>query len=881
MKTIFTLLIFLFVGNLLTYAGGIKGIVKTAKGEPLAYTAVLVKGTSIGTMANADGRYELTLTAGSYEIVFQYLGFKSLSKKVEVTTGFQTLNVVLEEQALNINEVRVGSRQEDPAYTIMRRAIAKARFHALQVQSYQARAHIKAVLTITDIPFFAKKQLQKEGIVEGRPFVNESINEISFQQPNRYQQKVISTRNSIDNSGPSPNQFVMSSFYDPTVVEAVSPLSPKAFGYYRFEYEGSFREGDIEVNKIKVIPRSYGEGVFKGQIYIIENTWAIHSLDLQTRIQTFDWNTQQVYHPVQDVWMPTSQQYRAYGGFMGFAGEAKYIISVRYNNLKVNPALKESVVVLDEKFEKPATDLSKKDVRTQKLADLAKEQKEFSTKQLRGLMKEYERQERQERKAQKQDVNVVRNDSIVIDSMANKRSDEFWNEARTIPLTELEIKSYQRYDSIKVVKQLKVKTDSTKAKKDSSTINFSKYIMGGTFNLTKNKKWKLDYESPLQSGNMTYNTVEKINMVASLGLRYQLNRENSFYLKPLGRYAFGRKVFTGTIATGWNGPRRGISLKGGRYVSQFNDENPITPSLNSTTTLFFEQNLMKIYEKDFGQLSFYYNRLADVLNFSGNIAFARRYELQNHEDIKPTINWKRRSFTSNAPFNQEYSDAAGGPAQLLYRFEPHEALTLRLNLTWKPGQKYGIRNGRKYYLTNNNPTFALRYAKGFNVGASDVDFDQVEIGIKHSLQTGIRSELHYALTAGAFLNNRSLYLMDFKHFMGNEFFIQTGDAYTTFRALPYYQFSTSQRYLEAHLLNESRRLLITRIPLIRLAGLKENLMLHYLLTPTARHYAEVGYGLDGLVPGFPFFRVEAVAVFQNFKYQNTVFRIGTTLKLRR
>lgn len=68
---------------------------------------------------------------------------------------------------------------------------------------------------------------------------------------------------------------MLASFYDPTVGDAVSPLSPKAFGYYKFEYEGSFREGDLEVNRIKVIPRSYGEGVFKGKIYIIENTWAI------------------------------------------------------------------------------------------------------------------------------------------------------------------------------------------------------------------------------------------------------------------------------------------------------------------------------------------------------------------------------------------------------------------------------------------------------------------------------------------------------------------------------------------------------------------------------------------------------------------------------
>ncbi len=256
--------IFHFLIGFTAWAGGIKGVVKTPQGEPLAYAAVAIKGTNQGTMANAEGRYELVLQPGRYEVIFQYLGFKSIVKTIEIGNEFKTLDAILEEQALNINEVKIGSKSEDPAYTIMRRAIAKSRFHALQVESYNARAYIKSTGVATKIPFFAEKSLKKEGIEEGRPILNESVTDITFRQPNNYQQRVISTRNSLDNSAPSPNAFVLASFYNPTVGDAVSPLSPKALGYYKFEYEGSFREGDLEVNKIKVIPRSYGEGVFKG-----------------------------------------------------------------------------------------------------------------------------------------------------------------------------------------------------------------------------------------------------------------------------------------------------------------------------------------------------------------------------------------------------------------------------------------------------------------------------------------------------------------------------------------------------------------------------------------------------------------------------------------
>lgn len=812
-------------------------------------------------------------------MVFQYLGFKNIVKTIEVENDFKTFDVNLEEQALNINEVKIGSKSEDPAYTIMRRAIAKARFHALQVETYSARAYIKTTGVATNIPFFAEKALKKEGIEEGRPILNESVNEITFRQPNNYQQRVISTRNSLDNSAPSPNAFVLASFYDPTVGDAVSPLSPKALGYYKFEYEGSFREGDLEVNKIKVIPRSYGEGVFKGQIYIIENTWAIHSLNLQTTVQSLDVDVKQVFTPVQNVWMPTNLQFRFGGSMMGFSGEFKYVISMNYKNLKVNPAFKETVTVLDEKFEKPDSDISKKDLRTKKLNELAAQQKAVSTKQLRKMMKEYEKQDKNERKAQKEDINVVRNDSISIDSMANRRSDAFWNEIRSIPLTEIETKSYRHSDSLRIVKEIKIKADSSKAKKDSSKVDFMGVLAGRSFKLSK--KWVLDYQGPLNPQNVTYNTVDGYVVESNFNFKRQFNRDNSFYIKPLARYAFGRKVFSGTVTTGWQGRRRGLSLTGGRYVSQFNANNPISPNVNTTATLWFENNFMKIYEKDFGRLSFYYARLADVFSVSGNLEYGRRYELENLENARPWIRWNQFAFTPNAPFNQEYSDRLKA-TESYYRFSPHEALTLDLSLTWRPGQRYRLYNGRKRYLANKNPSVTFHYSKGIpNVANSVSDFDLVEISLRQDVQTGVRSELHYSFSAGTFLNNRNAFLMDYKHFLGNQAFVQYGDAFTTFRALPYYRFSTSERYLEAHLVNESRRLLLTRIPFVRLAGLKENLMVHYLHTPTVSHYTELGYGLDGLIPGFPFFRVEAVAVFQNFKYDRTVFRLGTTLKFGR
>jgi hypothetical protein len=110
-------------------ASGIKGTIKTKKGEPLPFAAIVVKGTSISTISNEEGKYLLDLKPGYYEVIFQYLGFKTGQKGFTVENKMETFDLTMEEQALNLGEVRIGSRDEDPAYTIMRRAIAKSRYH--------------------------------------------------------------------------------------------------------------------------------------------------------------------------------------------------------------------------------------------------------------------------------------------------------------------------------------------------------------------------------------------------------------------------------------------------------------------------------------------------------------------------------------------------------------------------------------------------------------------------------------------------------------------------------------------------------------------------------------------------------------------------------
>ncbi|MBS1537849.1 MAG: SusC/RagA family TonB-linked outer membrane protein [Bacteroidetes bacterium] len=108
MKTIFTLCIVLVICTVLGASAQdnrqITGKITSKQGTPLSGATVLVKGTTIGTYVKADGRYKLMVPASAHTLVVKLLGMKT--KEVAIGQSDE-INVVLEEDAMNLNEVVV------------------------------------------------------------------------------------------------------------------------------------------------------------------------------------------------------------------------------------------------------------------------------------------------------------------------------------------------------------------------------------------------------------------------------------------------------------------------------------------------------------------------------------------------------------------------------------------------------------------------------------------------------------------------------------------------------------------------------------------------------------------------------------------------------
>ncbi|NOT74851.1 MAG: carboxypeptidase-like regulatory domain-containing protein [Cyclobacteriaceae bacterium] len=857
------IVLFLLVSGFAADAGGIRGIIKGDDGAPLAFATIYVKQTGSGAVSDTQGQYEVALANGHYDLVFHYLGFETQSQSVDIKDAFIEINITLKTQVIQLQSVTIKAGKEDPAYTIMRKAIAKAKYHTQQLDSYTAKVYIKGKGKLIDYPWIAKRALEKEGITKDRVFIQESVSEIKYTRPNKFEEKVIAVYTNGNNRNSSPNAYVFGSLYEPEIAETVSPLSPKSFSYYKFEYLGSFKDRTYEISKIKVTPRSKGDNVFDGTIYIVEDWWSIHSAELNATKMGIKINIKSIYNPIEDkAWLPVSQKFIIEGRVFGFEFVADYLATVKNYSITLNPALPQEMTVIDETVQKEqAKQIEKKySKKGQQLQQRLESGKDVTRKELNQLVKEYEKAEKKEQK----EPEVIEETSYKVDSLAYKKDSTFWTEMRPAKLTKEEERGYHVSDSISTVQKKREEGDSLKPSKSKGFQPWD-LLLGDRYSISKTE----DFQIHTPFGG--FNTVEGYNLIYRIGYlkrwvkRDSLNpdarpRTSRLEITPIARYAFDRDVFSGILRADYRSQKRRITLEGGRYVQQYNPEDPIHPIINTFSTLLFKDNLMKIYERNYVDLK-WREQLDERFTVYTQWTWAHRSELFNNTGYT-IINYREKEYTPNAPVNAELTDTG---------FAAHNAFTGLVGIEARPWQKFRIRNGRKFRVNNSSPIFKAEYRSGFGALDSDVKFEQIEVGYKQQIKFGIRGTLDLALKGGTFLNTDKMYFMDYEHFLGNRTAIITTDPVGSYRLLDYYAYSTKDKYFTANVHYHWRKFLITRIPYVRLLGITENIFVNYLYTPSSKNYTEVGYGLDGILRVF---RLEFATSFQNGTYTESGFRIG-------
>ncbi|SDY76613.1 DUF5686 and carboxypeptidase regulatory-like domain-containing protein [Hymenobacter psychrophilus] len=864
------LLLLLLTGP--AWSGVVRGRLADPQGAGLAFANVAVRGTTTSTAANEQGDYQLRLAAGTYELVFQYVGYRPSQQTVRVAGGdtATVLNVTLLPENYQLREVVVRGSDKDPAYAIIQQAMQWRRYHEREVAAFRARTYVKTLARFSDVP---GKIL---GLVKVGPdfkpgifYLSESVSELSFRQPNVVQERMISSRVSGDAKGLSFNRASAGrglNFYQNLLKSGfsergfVSPIASNAFLFYRYELEGSSQRDGLLIHKIKVTPRRASDPVFAGHIYVVDGTWRLQSVSLDlTRGAQIDYvdglHIEQLFVPApgpSDVWVMQSQRITVSFTAFGFKGSG-YTTAV-LSNYRVTPTFPNRPAPTAAPAPTLADDAP---VGRETVAEVRRQRPDLS-----GLSRAVRRQAKKAEQASARDTSGVgklrKGEIMLVEKAANERDTTYWATIRPTPLTDEEQLDYRVKDSTEVIRKSRPYQDSLDRKRNE--LGLGKVLLTGyTYSRTFAKQsWTVQPVFNI----LNYNTVEGVVLNPEATFTQRTDDRRTWSVTPSLRYGFSNELLSPSVSGSWqlHPVRLGrLVARVGRTIENFDRSSQLTPFINSYYTLLENRNYAKLYRRDGAALGYQWEPL-NGLTLLARTSYDVRHQLQN-TTTRLLRDVPGRAFTPNDPVAAELPGGTG--------FGRSRALSTELSATFQPGQRYITRPNGKFNLGSKYPTLSVIWRQGLGALGSEVRYTLLEAGVRQSVSFGLLGTSNYRVAAGFFPGSPRLAFMDLRHFSGNRTYLAAD--FSQFQLLDYYRFSTADQFVEAHYNHHFNGFLLNKIPLLRRLKWQEVASLNYLTTPAAGHYLELGAGIEHI---FKVMRVDFYTSLQSGTRAGTGIRVG-------
>lgn len=846
-----------------------KGRVTDKKGEPIPYAALYLKELKWGFTTDDNGCFRTELKPGRYTCEVSSLGYTGQSLSIQMSVNEVEKNIVLSERIYSLSEVNVVKGAEDPAYAVIRKAIANAPYYRTQVRSFTAGTYLKGTGKIESIPAVLKlsKEVRKESKkVLGKLFLLEEQREVTFNAPNVWENRVKAYSNTFPDEIQIGLGLTTINLYEPSIFDKISPLSKGAFSYYRFRLEGCYAEDGHLVNKIKVIPKRDNPKLVAGDLYIIEGLWCISAADLVVRMPGMKATVKVTCKEVQpSAFLATSTSMECTFDMMGLKAEASYLAAVHYARVEVNhksgitkeketvtisPVLASKQMKKQQKVRKQIEELSAKEDLTigeaYKLSNLIEKSIEDSDTLKSGH--KYER---------KSDWGLR---NTTTDSLADKKDSLYWIAVRSVPLKPEEVQSYVNKEKLMAVDSLQ--KDSVKMSSTAEKV-LQAFFVGDTYR-TKNKKaWISLYGLP--SYIPEYNFVDGFWLGARMEAGIKLSQATTLRFVPSLYYTSARKslVGQGKLILNYAPRRRGkLMLSGGALSADYNGEDGESRLINSIASSLFGRNDVKLYNKCFLAIG-HEIELANSLLFSASLEWEQRKMLENHI----SRSWFKREAEPNVPDNPSFIP-----------MPENELLKVSLALEYTPAHYYRMIRGRKVYEDTRFPTFTLRYDRAFPIkGKLSPSFHLTEFSVKQQFEFGMFNSLNWYVNAGAFWNTDGMQFPDFKHFATTRLPFTERPFDTGFSLLDNYAYSTDTRWAQANISWYTPYLLLKQLPFLKKKNFDEALHLRSVVVYKRDVYTEVGYsvGLSEIA------RVGVFAGFNCLKYHSVGISVSIPLSMFR
>lgn len=378
----------------------IKGFVLDAlTGYPISYASVFLKGTTVGTLSDINGKYLIESILPADSISYSFIGYKGESRSI-IRGIEQSIDVRLALTSITLDEVIVKAKKKDyknknnPAVELIDKVVEKKdenRPEAYNYLQYKTYEKIQFALSnVTDnfknLNAFSKFSFVFDNIDTTKRigndilpmYIKESLSAHYFKKEPKESKEVLLAEKSINleeylnNKGASAylNYLYQNiNIYDNEILfltnKFLSPIASTAPLFYRYYIIDTLPVADIKCIRLFFEPRNKSDFLFHGNLYItMDSSYAVRKIDIGiNKAINIDWVqdisiTQDFEITGQRAWLLSKEEISIDFGIvrnsLGLYGQR----TISYKDYKIDEPISDEVFKGPAKVEKinPASD---------------------------------------------------------------------------------------------------------------------------------------------------------------------------------------------------------------------------------------------------------------------------------------------------------------------------------------------------------------------------------------------------------------------------------------------------------------------------------------------------------------------------------------------
>ncbi|HMP28817.1 MAG TPA: DUF5686 family protein, partial [Saprospiraceae bacterium] len=302
---------------------------------------------------------------------------------------------------------------------------------------------------------------------------------------------------------------------------------------------------------------------------------------------------------------------------------------------------------------------------------------------------------------------------LSVDKLANKKDSAYWTEIRPIPLTDLEIKDYEKKDSLNQVWNSKAYKDSLDNANNKFKIN---NLMFGYRYRNSSKNYSLFINSP--ANTLQFNAIEGTNI--QLPMTYtkrDTNQDTRYTVESFLQYGFNDEKFKYGIRTSFVLNKNRLSKLtftwSDRY-EQFDETRPVGNFSNTFNSLLYKDNYGRYFDQKLLKIGFQSEIINGLLS-TVSFAWDERKSLENTTNfsyLKKDKNYKANNIRSLEGYLLD-----------------DNSLTVDLGIRIRIGQKYMSLIDDKVRVQSKWPSILVHVKSALPIADNYVSYTKADISI--------------------------------------------------------------------------------------------------------------------------------------------------------